>query len=700
MNRIIKKDRILILAAVFAILLTVYLVFLYKLQIIDGERYYAESKNNIITTSVVTAARGNILDRFGRTLVSNTPCYNLLINENELFYIDGVDPNKSILTLVNIIRAHGNDYNDELPITVTPPFEYTDISSIDNARLSAYKKQNGLDENVSAVELLSSMRTRYDIDSNYSAEEARIIAAVRYSVNVRYLIATSEYVFVEDADSDLITTILENNIGGIEIKESYVREYNTSYAAHLLGYIGLMNDAEYEKYVEQGYSGDAKVGKDGVELAFEKYLHGTDGEVRVTASSDGTVLSKVYTKEPEPGNNVYLTIDLALQEATERALNSGIERIIEKQETTKQQAIANGTYKEIDDEITGAAAVVVQVKTGEPLALASWPTYDLATLMENYQEISTAPNDPLYNRALMGEYAPGSTFKPCTSIAALTEKTISTGSSITCEGVYKEFIDQGYAPQCWIWGSNHLTHGSLNVTWALCHSCNYFFYSVGRFLGVDAMGKYAKLFGLGEHTGIELYENTGNMSKRENHFQYAGKDWTIGDTLQAAIGQSDSMFTPLQLAEYCATIANNGERHSASILKEVRSFDFSNKLLHRNEEVISFVDTDQENWDAVHEGMYLVANDPNGSGYSGFIGYNASTVACKTGTAQKGETVTNDGIFICYAPFEDPEIAIAVVVQRGGAGANCAPIAREILEIYFNMQTATDVTETEGTLLH
>ena len=700
MNRIISKQRLIILAGVFALLLIVYFAFLYKLQIVEGERYYEENRNNVVTTSVVTAARGNIYDRYGRILVSNTPCYNLLINENELFYTEGLDPNEAILTLVKTIRGHGNDFNDELPITVTPPFEYTDISSIDAARLSAYKKQNGLDENVSAVELLSSMRTRYKIDSNYSAEDARVIAAVRYAVNVRYLIATSEYTFVEDADSDLITTILENNMPGIDIKESYVREYNTEYAAHLLGYIGLMNDSEYEKYVAQGYAGDAKVGKDGVELAFEDYLHGVDGKVQTTSTANGTVISKVYTEEPQPGNNVYLTIDIAIQEATDRALNTGIENIIIKTEQEKQKAIQNGTYKEVDDEITGAAAVVVKVKTGEPLAIASWPTYNLANLLEDYAEISTAPNDPLYNRALMGEYAPGSTFKPCTSIAALTEKNISTGTVIRCDGVYTEFADQGYSPQCWIWGSNHLTHGNLTVSWALCHSCNYFFYTVGRYLGVDAMGEYAKLFGLGEHTGIELYENVGNMSKRDNHFQYAGKEWTIGDTLQAAIGQADSMFTPLQLAEYCAAIANNGERHSASILKEIRSFDFSDKLLSRTDEVISRVETDQSNWDAVHEGMRLVATDVNGSGFSAFRDYEASTVACKTGTAQKGDTVTNDGIFMCYAPFEDPEIAIAVVVQRGGAGANCAPIAREILETYFNIKTATDVTETEGSLLN
>ena len=226
-----------------------------------------------------------------------------------------------------------------------------------------------------------------------------------------------------------------------------------------------------------------------------------------------------------------------------------------------------------------------------------------------------------------------------------------------------------------------------------------FFYETGHNLGIDKMRKYAALLGLGEETGIELPESKGNMSNPENHFDLVGEDWTIGDTMQAAIGQSDSVFTPLQLAEYCAAIANGGERHSASILKSVRSFDYSDNIYERKNEVLSKIDSEQYNWDAIHEGMYLVANDPNGSGYAAFRDYTASTVACKTGTAQKGESVSNDGIFICYAPYENPQIAIAIVIERGGAGANCAPIAREILEAYFSIRTATDVTETEGSLL-
>ena len=411
----IKKDRLIILTAVFAILLVVYLVFLYKLQIIEGEAYYKESRNQQVTTSTVVAARGNILDRYGRVIVSNKSSYDLTINESELFPSDdSVDSNATILKLVKLIREYGEDYIDELPITTEPPFEYTEISDTDKARLQAYMKTNKVDENATAVELLSSMRTRYKIDSNYSAEEARIIAGIRYAVNVRYLINTSDYVLVQDADMKLISIIRENNILGVNVKESFIRGYNTTYAAHILGYVGLMNDAEYEKYAELGYSGDAKVGKSGVEYAFEKYLHGTNGTVQVTSAADGTIISKTYTTEPKPGNNVYLTIDIALQEATERALAATVNTLrAERGYDISEDLLGNDDKKDeeatptptptpsqtpdgqddeekIDDEITGAGAVVVDVKTGEPLAIASWPTYNTSTMLENYSKLLTA----------------------------------------------------------------------------------------------------------------------------------------------------------------------------------------------------------------------------------------------------------------------------------------------------------------------
>ena len=692
---IIKKERLIALAAVFVVLLTVYIVALYKLQIIEGEKYYEESRNNMVTTSTVTAARGNILDRNGRTLVTNKSCYDLTINTDELFPSDNsVDSNAVILKLVNMIRDYGDDYIDDLPITKSPPFEFENVSEQDQARLDAYMKQNEVKENASAVEILSSMRERYKIDSNYTAEEARIIAGVRYAINVRYLINTSDYVFVKDADMKLIATLRENNIEGINIKESYVREYSTSAAAHILGYTGAMSDSDYAKYADQGYSADAAVGKDGAEYAFEKYLHGTNGTVRTTSSSDGTVISKEYTKEPEPGSNVYLTIDIALQEAAELALENGVASIQAKIDAKKEQQIASGSYKEKQDQIDGAAVVVVNVKTGEPLAIANWPTYDPAQLLENYNEILEAPNTPLYNRALLGAYAPGSTFKPCTAIASLTEGIINTGTTIECRGQYTRYKQYGYAPFCWIYTQNNqkLTHGYLNVTGAIQNSCNIFFYSAGHDLGIDKMDKYAALFGLGESTGIELPESKGNMANAKNHEELTGEAWSIGHTMQAAIGQSDSLFTPLQLAEYCATVANNGERHSASILKSVRSFSYGDNVYEREDEILSKVESPQYNWDAVKEGMRLV-------GKSTLTGYTMTSVAAKTGTAQKGESVANDAIFICYAPFDDPEIAMAIVVQKGSAGSNCSVIASEILEAYFSMKSATDITDVEGELL-
>ena len=346
---------------------------------------------------------------------------------------------------------------------------------------------------------------------------------------------------------------------------------------------------------------------------------------------------------------------------------------------------------------------MVDVKTGAPLAIASWPTYDVSTIIEKYAELLETPNAPLFNRALMGAYAPGSAFKPCTAIAALTSGLINTEYRVKCEGVFTKYAADGYAPECWIWTAmlpEHYTHGELNVTTALLHSCNYFFYTVGDKLGIDAMEQYARKFGLGEHTGIELTETVGNMSNQRNHANYTGTEWRQGDTMQAAIGQSDSVFTPLQICEYCATVANSGTRYSASILKSIRSYDYSEKLYEREPEILSRIESADYNWAAVHEGMELVLNDwaANPKNVIEWVDC-AWHVAGKTGTAQKGENIVNDAIFICYAPYQKPEIAIAMVVERGKAGANNAFMARQILDAYFNIKSYTDTSEPEMAFL-
>ena len=700
-NRLVKPGRVAGLVILILLLLTVYLVELYKLQIIEGEANYNRSNELTNTERVVTAARGNIYDRYGRTLVSNEETYNLKIDTDKLFAND--DPNSVILELVRMVQGYGDEYTDDLPITMTPPFEYDpDMTAIQRTMLDAYYVRQEIDPNSTAVELMSYMRTRYNIDNSYSAEEMRIIAGVRYSINVRYAVNTADYIFVEDASMKLISSIMENKLVGIEVERAYSRKYGTEYAAHILGYTGLMTQEEYEKYSLLNYSTDAMVGKDGVEYAFENYLHGKDGKVIETRNSAGTVLATVYEEEPEPGNHVYLTIDSVLQEQTERILANGVSILKQNIAQKRAEGTARGDYNvDLKDEITGAAAVVVNVKTGEPLAMASWPTYNVATILEDYQELLEAENAPLFNRTLMGTYAPGSTFKPCTAIAALTMGIVNTEDKIKCEGVYTRYAAEGYAPECWIWNStkDHLTHPEENVTTAIRDSCNYYFYSIGNYLGVDDLGKFAADFGLGEYSGIELVEAKGNMSNQENHMDYAGTEWRIGDTLQAAIGQSDSVFTPIQMAEYCATVANSGTRYSASILKSIRNYDYSEKLYDREPTVMSTVESAEYNWAAVHEGMWEVLNDYiNEKNVNVWVDCQWR-VAGKTGTAQKGEGIQNDGIFMCYAPYKDPEVAIFVVVERGGAGADVQFIARHIMDAYITIMGYSDTSETEMTLL-
>lgn len=712
MKRLVSSSRLAAFALVVVLLIALCAGTLYKLQIIEGAAYYEESQNSLTSYPSVTAARGNILDRYGRVLVSNRECYNLKISDTRLFSDEVEDPNAVILQMINLVEAAGETYTDDLPITLEPPFEYTNMTDIQRTLLDAYLKAKGLDEDTTAVELMSYFRTRYEIANSYTAEEMRKIASVRYAVNVRYEINTNSYIFVEDASIDLISDLMGVVGNVVEVETSYVREYNTQYAAHILGYVQAMSEEDMAKYRPEdensGYDYDTKVGRDGVEAAFEDWLHGTNGEARVTRTANGTVTSTVYLEDPVPGNHVYLTIDIQLQEQVERILETGIYELQIERNDDNAEAVAEGRLDEVREDIQGGAIVVVDVKTGEPLAIASYPTYDLATIIEDYADLLEADYDPLFNRALMGAYAPGSTFKPCTAIAGLTENIINTETQIECTGIFTKYESQGYAPACWIYTQmdGQLTHGYDNVTEALKDSCNIFFYTVADDLGIRKLMEYAEDFGLGESTGIELTETTGNMSNPDNHLNYDVDGWVDGDTVQAGIGQSDSMFTPLQIAEYCAAIANGGTRHSAALLKSVRSYDYSRQLYQNKTEVLSAVDSADYNWAAVQRGMYLMANDITSSSNTvyytlGNYSYNGVSlpVAAKTGTSQLGEGKTNNAIFMCYAPFDDPEIAVAIVVERGLSGANLSRMARNVLDAYFSLGSISNTAERENSLL-
>lgn len=695
MDKIIKPCRLAVLIILVISLMTIFLITIYRLQIIDGAAYYEQSENSIVTTRTIAAARGNILDRYGRVLVSNKVCNNLTINADQLF--EQPDPNSVILELVKDVEDSGNTYTDTLPITKEAPFEYvSDMTDLQQTRLSAYFKANKLPESTTAVELMAFFRNAFKIDDNYSSEQMRTIAGVRYEIKIRYVINTSDYVFAENVSMDLITKLMENNVPGFQVESSYIRVYNTTFAAQLLGYVGMMDEDEYKEYKNNGYSLNALVGKNGSEKAFESYLHGTDGEAVVTTTKGGTVISTKYTTEPVPGNNIYLTIDLGLQEAAENSLNSFITEQNKQRITDNKTYEAQGLTKKVKDMITGGAVVAVNVKTGEPLCIASAPSFNPNTLLSDYSELLKDKNSPLFNRALDGTYAPGSTFKPVTAIAALDQGIVTPGTTIYDKGIFTKYENQGYAPTCWLYPLG--SHGDVNAAKAIEVSCNYYFYTVGDKLGIDKLSDYAKRFGLGEATGIELPENTGVMATQAYKQKTFNTQWYAGDTLQAAIGQSYSVFSPLQLANYIATVANGGTRYNATILKSARSYDYSKSVFERTPTVASTVSVDPSYFAAVHTGMYNVANSADGTAYSIFGNYPVK-VAAKTGTAQIGEAITNNGVFVCYAPYDDPEIAVAVVVEKGYAGSAIGSIAKDVLDYYFNFKNSSVTNETENSLL-
>ena len=698
MRKLISTGRLVFLGLFVLAVLAIFFARLYKLQIVDGTKAYNDSVNSIISHEDVIAARGNIMDRYGRLLVSNRSCNNLLIKDEELLMgdLDSNEANAVILQMCQIIRENGDDYNDELPITMEPPWEFTDMSATQSLLLSAWLTANKLDPDASAVEVMAKMRSRYTIDGNYSAEDMRIIAGVRYCVNVRWVIPTSDYVFAQDVSINTITSLMEADLPGFEVQVSYLREYNTTYAPHILGYTGAMSAEQYERYQDLGYPLNAIVGQSGVEAAFEELLHGVDGEAEITRTSEGIVTSTTYTKTPKPGNNIYLTLDIELQAAAEATLANYIESTNAQTEEENLRHQMEHKPDEIQELITGGAIVAIDVNTGEPLAMASYPTFNLETYWDDYNTLLEAENNPLVNRVLSGLYSPGSTWKPCMAVAGLTTGFLGADTTIVCTTIFDKYINDGYAPGC-----TGGPHGALNVSGALTYSCNFFFFTVGDTIGIDNIDKFAKILGLGEPTGIELAEATGRVASPAYKAQlYEGRRdaaWYAADTLLASIGQGLTGITPLQLGRYAAAIANGGTVYSCSLLKSASSYDYSESVYEREPEVINQVETGPETFPLIHEGMRGAVTNRWGTAWQPFVGFEYE-VAAKTGTTETGSS-TNDAFFICFAPYQKPEIAVAVAIENGSKGANLGVMARDMLQYYFDFKVSTQNTENELTLL-
>lgn len=653
-----SRRRVYVLLGFFCAFLVLFFAVLYDAQVVHGSENRARSITSNTASETVTASRGIITDRNGKVLVSNRLAYTLVVDKSS-FGKDEAALNDAIWQLIQLCQEQGVTWNDTLPMTTGSSPQLTSKSLTESFR--EYLDDNKLPTDGGSAEVLAAMRKLYKVDDSYTDAQARLIVGVRYELDGR-----SSYTFAEDVSTELLGRITDGKYRGVTIKTAAARVYNTKLAAHILGTVGAIWQEEwrsdestgYVGYADKGYNMNDLVGKDGVEKAFEEYLHGNDGKRLITTDENGKITGELYTREPQPGGTVALTIDIDLQQVVEDTLASTIQGMIDK-----------------DSNERGGAAAVIQVGTGEVLAMASYPTYDLETFNQDYDELVKDERLPMFNRATQGVYAPGSTFKLCTSVAALEEGIITPSTIIEDKGIYTYYVDP--QPMCWIWRQAHTTHGRINVSQAIVDSCNYFYYEVGRLTGIKKLDEYATAFGLGQSTGIEIGDVSGVLASPE-WAEAHDREWTDGQTITAAIGQSYNLFTPLQLANYVATLVSGGEHYEAHLLKNVKSYDYSRVVGVYGKGPLNDLNISDSTMAAVTKGMHDLTYDSLRSAFSRCV----VEAGAKTGSAQVGTDIAN-GTFVAYAPYDDPEIAIAIVVEKGGSGSLLANAAVDIINAWF-----------------
>ena len=670
-----------IFLAIFGAIFLFFALKLYSLQIIETDGNTDNTKT-FTTVTRVKAARGDIRDRNGNLLVTNRASYDLIINHFVL--LSSGKTNDYFLDLVHLCRERGIEYNDHLPIS-QEPFVYTTekFNSTWQNHFQAFLKSRNLDSDITATLLIQRLRTRYSIPETWSDEDARAVIGLRYELDLRQGSITnlSNFVFKEDIQSEDLAAILELNIPGMHTEASTVREYTTKYAAHILGYIGPMTSDQWKVYKEQGYSMDALVGQTGLEEAFEEYLHGTDGWRVDVVTPDGTIVKQFYNEgdEPKAGQNVELTIDLSLQTVAEESMAKLYKKLRAKEEG------------EAGYDVQGGAVVVMDVKTGQVLVCSSYPTYDLSTFFEDYEANLEAQYQPLYNRALLATYPPGSVYKMCMVTAAIDHGYINPFVQIEDKGVFTKY--DGFEANCLAWTMHQVVHENVDAMYALACSCNYYFYVLGDEMDQDHIDETAKGLGLGEPTGIELKENTGYRANAETKkLLHSGSDayWYPADSVLSAIGQGDNQFTPMQLCVYLNTLLNKGVRYKATFLNRVVSPDYSTVVMQQKAKIASTMQISSDAYFAYTNGMRDAVTIPGyGTANLLFGDYGYTTVAAKTGTAETGQKGSDNGAFLCYAPFDNPEIAIACYGEKVGGGSYLGEVAMDIFNTYFSNKNET-----------
>ncbi len=682
-----------ILTVLIYVLGIILIARLFNLQIVHGAEYREESNTRLTRESVLEASRGAILDKTGATLVDSKIQFSLEMYKSK---VDTATLNQSILNMINVLEKYETSYVDSFPIKIEP-FEFT----ISEQELLSWKKSNKLSEDITAEQAFYKFKSKYGIDTN-NIQDARKIMAIRYEANQKGYSSTKAIRIADNISREAVAEFSESSdkFVGINIVVEPVRQYTSgSLASHILGYAGKINSQEYEQR-KSTYGSNDIIGKTGIEYVFEEYLKGKNGTKQIDMAVDGTTTAEYVSKEATAGSDVVLTIDANLQKVTEDALASNI------------QKIASGGFGKAYNAKAGAC-VVMNVNSGEVLAMASYPNYDPSDFVggistEAWNNYTNNAAKPLVDKAIQNSYSPGSTYKMVTAIAGLESGAINLNTKINDTGVYKKY---GISMNCWYYTDYHRGHGYLNVSEAIEKSCNYFFYETGDRMGIDKLAEFARYFGLGTKTGIELQgETAGVLADRETKKQKHPDDqnWNPGNTLNASIGQGDNEFSPLQMARYISMLANGGHKIDVSIVKTIRNSDgseasreeinkFVNKKLGLEEDAQEEKQLNQNYLNAVLQGMKSVTSDTGGTAYVRFKDFNIS-VGGKTGSAEAPNNQVH-AWFVGFAPFENPEIAIVVMVENGGHGNYTAEVVRDIMGEYFGMNTQ-DIEENMGAMIY
>ncbi len=643
-----KKSQTKLTILSFLLIVTIILFSsrVYSIQITNAEKYVDKNDGAAsVLTAVIKAPRGEILDCYGRQIAINRDGYNIVFNK--AYVRDNL--NDVILTLINLLEKNNVEWQDELPVTKKSPYKFVEEGDTEKLikilELAHYATaQNCVDE----------MVTKYELEK-YSATEQRKIMGVRYSMEALDFSVSYPFTFAEDIPTDIMRKISESSfrLNGVTVEVVPFREYtDTTLAVNLIGTVGPIFKEDWEEYKAKGYSYNDKVGKSGIEKWGEEYLRGTDGEMTYRLDEKGNIISREVTKEPIAGKTIMLTLDKVVQQNAQKSL-----------ETVVKGLQAEG------GSVTAGAAVAVRIDSGEVICAANYPSYDSATMNKNYESLAKDPAKPLTNRAFQGVYPIGSTIKPIVAIAALENGHLAHGETIFCAQRYRYFKD--YQPQCMHY------HKTMNLKSALSKSCNYFFFELGKRVGAITLTDYFKQFGLGVKTGVEVDDSKGIIMEPKTN-------GVGGDTLQIAIGQMNA-FTPLQLANYTATLANGGTHYRATLIDKVVSYDISEVYETMEPEVVNTVKMNKKNLDAVKEGMLSVTEDGTGRAA---LGDYPIKVGGKTGTSQVLGKVDHS-VFVAFAPFDNPEIAISVVLEHGNSGYSAGTVVRNILDAYFFTESKT-----------